>query len=324
MNMMVSTAIAGTALASRSAEAAPASPTDRRALEAYASWLFMERRILCGELWPHMGAKAEKWDWHDNAGAGWHFRDRGALAWDEGPQPSSRAAAVLDLVGVDWRQPKEDLGLDHTDTGARPPLPAGWPAPDGELLELAEQFHVAESECGRLNSISDEMDGHRKISPPETLKVRDGDCNFGLPELNSDARYPGFYGANEVNKMRPQKWLSVTKAMHDDGESFTLTAQYSEPSPEARARADEIVASYDKWEKKVTRRPNGFRAAMRATDKAFERTHEIEEWIVGTPATTIAGMIAKARCEKRVSCGQFADSIVADLLAIAGETQATA
>ena len=33
---------------------------DRRALEVYASWLFMEQRILCGELWPHMGAEAEK------------------------------------------------------------------------------------------------------------------------------------------------------------------------------------------------------------------------------------------------------------------------
>ena len=37
------------------------SATDRRALEAYASWLFMERRILCGELWPQMGAEAERY-----------------------------------------------------------------------------------------------------------------------------------------------------------------------------------------------------------------------------------------------------------------------
>src|ERR1700680_1481845 len=57
--------------------------TDRRALEAYASWLFMERRILCGELWPQMGADAERWDFADNAGYGWHFRGRGDLAWDE-------------------------------------------------------------------------------------------------------------------------------------------------------------------------------------------------------------------------------------------------
>jgi len=37
----------------------------------------MERRILCGELWLHMGAEAESYDWRDNAGAGWHFAGDG-------------------------------------------------------------------------------------------------------------------------------------------------------------------------------------------------------------------------------------------------------
>jgi hypothetical protein len=78
-------------------------PSDRRALEAYASWLLMERRILCNELWPDMGTKAERYDYYDNAGAGWHFRGDGD--WRDLPQPSTRAAVVLDLVGVDWRQP---------------------------------------------------------------------------------------------------------------------------------------------------------------------------------------------------------------------------
>jgi hypothetical protein len=111
MNFMVGAAIAGAAISSKSSAtvAAPVT-TDRRALEAYASWLFMERRILCGELWPHMGAEAERYDRHDNARAKWHFDGRGDLAWDEGPQPSTRAAAVLDLVGVNWRQPKMDFG----------------------------------------------------------------------------------------------------------------------------------------------------------------------------------------------------------------------
>lgn len=107
---------------------------DRHALEAYAAWLHMERRLLCHELWPHMGAAAEDFVWADNEGYDWHFR--GKPAWNERPQPSSRAAAVLDLVGVNWRKPKEDLGLVHSDTGERPPLPAQWPRTDGDL-ELA-------------------------------------------------------------------------------------------------------------------------------------------------------------------------------------------
>ena len=88
MNMFVSTA-AIVAVPTT----APASPqtSDRRALEAYASWLFMERRILCGELWPDMGAEAERYDYYDNAGAGWHFRGDGDWrGWlDRGGAPRS-------------------------------------------------------------------------------------------------------------------------------------------------------------------------------------------------------------------------------------------
>jgi hypothetical protein len=119
---------------------AMAGTSDRRALEAYASWLFMERRILCGELWPDMGARAERYDYYLNAGAGWHFRGDGD--WRDLPQPSTRAAAVLDLVGVDWRQPKDDRGITHEDSGYRPELPPGWPAvhPDAQLLEMQEKI----------------------------------------------------------------------------------------------------------------------------------------------------------------------------------------
>lgn len=122
----------------------------------------MERRILCGELWPHMGADAERYDRHDNAGAGWHFSGRGELSWDEGPQPSSRAANVLDLVGVDWRRPKRDMGLNHEDTGHRPELPPAWSAihPDARLFEIKEEvfprreaISALEPEIDRLSDI---------------------------------------------------------------------------------------------------------------------------------------------------------------------------
>ncbi len=149
MNSMVALPIAAAVpVAAPAMSLAPSAGTDRRALEAYASWLLMERRILCGELWPHMGAKAEDYDWFDNAGHGWHFHGDGD--WRDLPQPSSRAAAVLDLVGVDWRQPKRDMGLNHEDTSDRPELPPGWPAvhPDAILLELEEKiFEQYEGAC---------------------------------------------------------------------------------------------------------------------------------------------------------------------------------
>ncbi|WOH66167.1 hypothetical protein [Bradyrhizobium sp. BWA-3-5] len=129
MNSLVSISLAGA-----TPVAAPAmQATDRRALEAYASWLHMERRLLCLELWPHMGSDAEKYVWADNAGYHWHFRGEGD--WRDLPQPSTRAAAVLDLVGVDWK----DRSYGNTsprDNEERPALPAGWPETDPILTAI--------------------------------------------------------------------------------------------------------------------------------------------------------------------------------------------
>jgi hypothetical protein len=167
MNFMVSTAIAGAALAPYpTATAAAPAATDRRALEAYASWLFMERRILCGELWPHMGDKAERFNWFDNAGADWHFRGDGD--WRDLPQPSTRAAAVLDLVGIDWRQPKRDMGINHNDSGERPDLPPNWPHVDGELCRALEDLVAIDFAIDRLHKAfgddADSRDDYRDLS----------------------------------------------------------------------------------------------------------------------------------------------------------------
>jgi hypothetical protein len=130
-------AAGGTALALAAVPASAVSvsltePPDRHVLESYAAWLHMERRLLCRELYPHMGSAAERFIFADNAGFDWHFCGRGDLEWDQGPQPSSRAAAVLDLAGVDWRrrQPNHP-DLYAVDNGGRPPLPANWPQVDG-------------------------------------------------------------------------------------------------------------------------------------------------------------------------------------------------
>ncbi|WP_426443040.1 hypothetical protein [Bradyrhizobium genosp. P] len=133
---------------------------DRRAAHAYAAWLHMERRILRSELWPDLGTMAEMFVSFDNAGANWHLRHDD---WKSDPQPSSRAAAVLDLVGVDWRS---DDGKDHVDSGRRPPLPGGWPRVDAELIELAakiepliQEFYARHFEWGlRSAEVDAELD----------------------------------------------------------------------------------------------------------------------------------------------------------------------
>jgi hypothetical protein len=134
------------ALATTAPAMTSTSATDRRALEAYASWLFMERRILCGELWPQMGAEAERYVSQGNAGADWHFRGDGN--WRDLPQPSTRAAAVLDLVGIDWKQDRE---MNHEDTRERRPLPDGWPGIDSALVHAAQDLEAADQTLDDLH-----------------------------------------------------------------------------------------------------------------------------------------------------------------------------
>ncbi|MBR1249198.1 hypothetical protein JQ609_20000 [Bradyrhizobium sp. AUGA SZCCT0169] len=133
MNSIVSLPIVAAVPTAAPAMLASAPVTDRRALEAYASWLFYERRLLCGELWP---------DWENaerfvgsNSGAHWHFRGDGD--WRDLPQPSTRAATVLSLVGVDW---KDDRESNHEETGNPPRRPPGWPKIDAELIDLGREF----------------------------------------------------------------------------------------------------------------------------------------------------------------------------------------
>jgi hypothetical protein len=114
---------------------------DRHVLESYAAWLHMERRLLCRELYPHMGSEAERFVFADNAGFDWHFSGQGDLEWDQAPQPSSRAVAVLDLAGVDCRRKQPNHPAHYAvDNGDRPPLPANWPKVHGELRQAFDDI----------------------------------------------------------------------------------------------------------------------------------------------------------------------------------------
>jgi hypothetical protein len=196
-------------------------------------------------------------------------------------------------------------------SGLEPWSPPPMHAVDAELIALCEQYLTAEQEWSRLNDISDEMDGRQDIPAPELAAV-DGDADLQIPEPTS-----GIYGQAEIEKMRAKKWFSVTKTMEADGESFTMAVRYFEPTSAARARADEIIAAYCNWDRRSKRRPNGFRAAKRATDEAARHYYDLEDRILGTRAATLSGMIAKARLYKRNTDIDFADSIAEDLFTLA-------
>jgi hypothetical protein len=185
---------------------------------------------------------------------------------------------------------------------------------DAELVELAERFKRAEAECGHLSRIADELDGRRVIDPPEALRLRDGDPELGLPSLAPDC----FYGSREIEYMRLEWWFITARTDHEDGKSFTIAANYLVPSTSAQARADEVIAAHEKWIKRIRRKPNGYRAAAGASDNAFQLAQEIESQILEVPATTIEGLVAKAKCQKLTVGDVFARSTVDDLLAVAG------
>lgn len=124
----------------------PAPAVDRIALVNYASWLCMERRMVCMELYPHMGERADRFVIAANAADRFHYPTAGGFpsGITTAPKPSTRAVQVLDMVGVDWRA---DLGnganLDPPamrDDGQRPVVSHGWPRLDAALLDAFDDL----------------------------------------------------------------------------------------------------------------------------------------------------------------------------------------
>jgi hypothetical protein len=86
--------------------------------------------------------------------------------------------------------------------------------------------------------------------------------------------------------------------------------------------------------KKALPAPRGYEAAKRKMEKANRLARKLEEQIIDTPAISMSGVIAKARCAEKNLCdgrsasydpdAQFAASIAKDLLALSGCGKAVA
>nr|WP_137830868.1 hypothetical protein [Methylobacterium sp. L1A1] len=126
----------------------PAPLVDRAALVNYATFLAWERNRVCAELYPHLGTKAATFVLIENAAERFFYPDGVGNGVSQSrrdvPPASTRAVAVLDLVGVDWRSDPPGDGMERSigarecvDTGERPPVPYGWPAIDATLVEAS-------------------------------------------------------------------------------------------------------------------------------------------------------------------------------------------
>jgi hypothetical protein len=116
------------------------------------------------------------------------------------------------------------------------------------------------------------------------------------------------------------RWIGSGESS-DENEKFVISIQYVTPSAEARARADEIIAAFDEWRAAKDTRPRGYKTAKRRYEKAERIESRLERNIHSISATTVEGMIAKARCAELYYFeggihGDFSESIAHDLLAL--------
>lgn len=198
-------------------------------------------------------------------------------------------------------------------------LPAA-PHPDAELLALADQYIAAQKEADRLYLVADRLDPPRGPLP-EALLWREADTELGLPEpiFNERKGEPLTWRCG-VAALRREKWMRASRL--EDGDKLTISSWYEIPSPEARARADEIIAAFDAWLE--TGKPlRGYKSAIRARDRADRIADRINHEIAQTPARTMEGLRAKVRCAAAagsmestddLDIGSIAASIFRDLI----------
>ena len=171
--------------------------------------------------------------------------------------------------------------------------------PDAELLSLADEYVLAEQRWCDLNVAVDRLafDDHR-ARMPKVLEWRDEDLELGLPQFQyvDEVRNAWDCPAN-VNRLREERWPVTARSGADD--DLTLRFLLLTPSPQALARADEIIAAFDAWNAK--RYPRGLKKLERERDRAFEVYASIEERIAATPASTADGIMTKIRCAQAYS-----------------------
>jgi hypothetical protein len=195
------------------------------------------------------------------------------------------------------------------------------PAGDLKLVELAEQFIAAVAERRRLADIRDEvLRAHRMSGFPEALRVRPGDAKFGRTTWEATDEF--WHRPCDIGK-----WRNINEVEHEmkgTADGFVVTVRRKEPAAELRERAEEIVTAYDKWDAEQKKKPPAaYKAAKRAYEKADRIEITLEEQIHTIQATTIEGMIAKARCAEVYELDDlsgFSHSIINCLLALQVQT----
>jgi hypothetical protein len=229
-----------------------------------------------------------------------------ALALPAATVAASAAAAML--------APAADTPLSGLATGVAPSNP------DAALLKLVDEYFAALAEQDRLDEahtpFEEKWFAQKKRPMPDALRVRPEDGDLGIPEPFEGSYYHG----RSVADLNSETWCRCD-VIKKEGNERILRSYYVTPTPAARARADEIINSWRRWEKKSERRPRGMRAVERARNATIDRVLKLEWQIESTPAQSLAGMAAKARIVGAHGMdprGEMAESLARDLLALDG------
>lgn len=243
---------------------------DRRAVIAYASWLYMERQYVCHELYPHLGSRASGFVAGMNAGFRFHDSTR--------PAPSTRAAAVLALAGCDWSD-DEDQGIG--DGGQDYALSPTFPHPDARLLDLGHAFDDAHA--------SYELAKNREalvravFNEREAVHHRDEEALILHP-----GRFPVYWKGEYLRRILADRQNAATGAdamairelTRDDLQALLAPVE----ARDARRKAlDEDL---------------GLTVLERATEAALDLREECARQVYRVPAQTLDGLAVKARVLK--------------------------
>lgn len=243
---------------------------DRRALIAYASWLYMERQYVCHELYPHLGSRASGFVAGMNAGFSFHDSTR--------PAPSTRAAPVLALAGCDWSQDK-DQGIG--DGGQSYALSPAFPHPDARLLDLGRAFDDARTsyEIAKDREAIVRADFNQR----EAVHHRDEEALI----LHS-GRFPVYWTGDYLRRILADRQNAASAA--DAKAIRELT----------RERLEALVGPVEARDarRKALDEDLGLAVLERATEAALDLREECARQVYRVPAQTLDGLALKARVLK--------------------------
>jgi hypothetical protein len=236
---------------------------------------------------------------------------RGILAAAAVPVPALAVAlskpAAAAIPAVETAPPAPTVSL-HSDR----------PFPDKGLMELVEQYLKLEAEREKFDKITSLINAkwEAKHPMPDALRARPGDAELCLPHLCSEEvlNRCGWMVGNIEDMRRPEWWRTVVLDP-PEGLKYARGGEGLEsyvPSPEARARADEIVAAYDEWFPK--RDAPGSRKRGAQSERLFNKLSRLEAKINKRRARTFVGLLAKGYIASITASDPDSDPAIESLL----------